>query len=86
MYRGVHFQECYNRDGGYCSNMIIICRISPFTVYIVENYMYSFLNFNTCLIPKILSIMYGGVHFQEYYNRDGGYCSNMIIICHITQF
>ena len=38
MYGGVHFQECYNRDGGYCSNMIIICRISLFTVYyIVKN-------------------------------------------------
>ena len=29
--------------------------------------------------------MYGGVHFQECYKRDGGYCSNMIIICHISQ-
>ena len=28
MYKGVHVQECYNRDGGYFSNMIIICRIS----------------------------------------------------------
>ena len=74
MYGGVHFQECYNRDGGYCSNMIIICRISLFTVYyIVKNKVYSFLNFNTCLIPKILSIMYGGVHFQECYNRDGSH-------------
>ena len=53
--------------------------------YIVENEVYSFLNFNTGLIPKILSIMYGGVHFQECYNRDGGYCSNMIIICRISQ-
>ena len=24
MYGGVHFQECYNRDGGYYSNMIIL--------------------------------------------------------------
>ena len=24
MYGGVHFQDCYNRDGGYCSNMIIV--------------------------------------------------------------
>ena len=38
MYGGVHFQECYNRDGSYYSNMIIICRISMFTVYyIVKN-------------------------------------------------
>ena len=44
--------------------------------YIVENEVYSFININTRLIPKILSIMYGGVHFQECYNRDEGYCSN----------
>ena len=24
MYGGVHFQECYNRDGGYCSNMLTL--------------------------------------------------------------
>ena len=47
--------------------------------YIVENELYSFININTCLIPKILSKMYGGVHFQECYNRGGGYCSYMII-------
>ena len=53
--------------------------------YIVENEVYSFLNFNTRLIPKILSIMYGRVHFQECFNRDGGYYSNMIFICRISQ-
>ena len=37
-------------------------------------------------IPEILSIMYGGVHFQECYNRDGSYCSNMINICRISMF
>ena len=54
--------------------------------YNVENEAYSFININTCLIPKILSIMYLGVHFQECYNRDGAYCSNMIIICRILMF
>ena len=40
-----------------------------FTVYyIVKNEVYSFINFNTCLFPKFLYIMYGGVHFQECYN------------------
>ena len=54
--------------------------------YIVENEVYSIININTCLIPKILSIMYGGVHFQDCYNRDGGYCSNMIIMCRVSMF
>ena len=54
--------------------------------YIIQNEVHSFININTCLIPKILSIMYGGVHFKECYNRDGAYCSNMIIICRISLF
>ena len=29
--------------------------------------------------------MHGGVHFQDGYNRNGGYCSNMIIFCRILQ-
>ena len=54
--------------------------------YIFENEVYSFIYINTCLIPKILSIMYGGVHLKECYNRDGSYCSNMIIICLVSMF
>ena len=56
------------RDENYYSNMIIVCRISMFTVYyIVKNYVYSFINFNTCLFHKILSIVYEGVHFRKCY-------------------
>ena len=35
--------------------------------YYVAQKVHSFVNFNMCLFPKILSIMYGGVHFQECY-------------------
>ena len=41
--------------------------ISDHQYYIAKNEVYSFINFNTCLFHKILSIMNRGVHFQEYY-------------------
>ena len=56
-------------DVNYYSIMIIICRISMFTVnHIVKNEVFSFININTCSFHKILSIMYGGVQ-QSHNNK-----------------
>ena len=84
MYSNMAFLEVYSFGREIVQNTLIWIsnQIMPnHQFYIVENEVYSFININTCLIPKILSIMYGGVHFQECFNRDGNYCSNMIIIC-----
>ena len=43
-----HFQDCYNRVGGYCSNMIIICRISQLFHNFDQNLLEIFQNLVDC--------------------------------------